>query len=97
MLLVMISDVLAVMLKRSYINEDPFVNILDNPGEVMYAEVSYPHHTELVRAHGGMDVFIKIAGLGRLSAVCCSIITNLHAKSKMLEVICRPCKETKSN
>ena len=70
MLLGIISDVLAVMLKRSYINEDPFVNILDNPGEVMYAEVSYPHHTELVRAHGGMDVFIKIAGLGRLSAVC---------------------------
>merc|ERR1712038_1762123 len=49
----------AVMYKRSYINEDPYVNIFDHPGEVMYAENSYPHHNQLVRTHGGMDVFIK--------------------------------------
>ena len=52
------------MYKRSYINEDPYVNIFDHPGEVMYAENSYPHHNQLVRTHGGMDVFIKTSSNG---------------------------------
>ena len=55
-----IANVLAVMYKRSYLDEDPYVNIGDHPIDVMYAEVSYPHHNQLVKAHGGMDVFIKI-------------------------------------
>ena len=53
------------MYKRSYINEDPYVNIFDHPGEVMYAENSYPHHNQLVRTHGGMDVFIKRSSNGK--------------------------------
>ena len=53
------------MYKRSYINEDPYVNIFDHSGEVMYAENSYPHHNQLVRTHGGMDVFIKTSSNGK--------------------------------
>ena len=43
------------MYKRSYIDEDPYVNIGDHPIDVMYAE--------LVKTHGGMDVFIKTSSL----------------------------------
>ena len=45
------------MYKRSYIDEDPYVNIGDHPIDVMYAE--------LVKTHGGMDVFIKTSSSGR--------------------------------
>jgi len=55
----------AVMYKRSYIDEDPYVNIGDHPIDVMYAEVAYPHHNQLVSTRGGMDVFIKKSTIGR--------------------------------
>ena len=59
-----ITHVLAAMSKRSYINGSPYVILggpwaLDHSGEVMYAEDSYMHHNQLVRTHGGMDVFVK--------------------------------------
>ena len=53
------------MYKRSYIDEDPYVNIGDHPIDVMYAEVAYPHHNHLVSTRGGMDVFIKKSSSGR--------------------------------
>ena len=52
------------MYKRSYIDEDPYVNIGDHPIDVMYAEVAYPYHNQLVKTHGGMDVFIKKSSSG---------------------------------
>ena len=53
------------MYKRSYIDEDPYVHIGEFPIDVMYAEVAFPHHNQLVKTHGGMDVFIKTSSSGR--------------------------------
>ena len=53
------------MYKRSYLDEDPYVNIFDHPVEVMYAEASTGYHHQLVRTHGGMDVFIRKSSGGR--------------------------------
>jgi len=57
----------AVMYKRSYIDGNPYVNIGDYPIDVMYSEVAsqFHHHNQLVKTHGGMDVFIKTSSSGR--------------------------------
>ena len=54
------------MYKRTIYGEDPWVSIHNvfpiQDNQMVYGEIESDHHTQILQAHGGMDVFIRKKG-----------------------------------
>ena len=55
------------MYKRVEFGEDPWVSIHNHwptgNNQIVYGEIESDHHTQILQAHGGMDVFIRKKGI----------------------------------